>query len=199
MYSPADITIYNVKTNKTIKEKSLVAFDLNTTRIIAFGNEVYNNLENYDARQVAVASPIHQGLADDYTVAEKLMNWMLVRAYGKRLRNAFLGGPKIAVIMSAPMGNVPLKAFEDLFYSCGASDVIFIYKSNLGNACSFETAVSEILQKNEKIALIVEIGKDDPKEYVKEMLDELETQSRYWGVGNEELLSMLQQKCNTML
>ena len=77
--------------------------------------------------------------------------------------------------------------------------MIFIYKSNLGNACSFETAVSEILQKNEKIALIVEIGKDDPKEYVKEMLDELETQSRYWGVGNEELLSMLQQKCDTML
>lgn len=90
MYSPADITIYNVKRNKTIKEKSLVAFDLNTTKIIAFGNEVYNNLENYDARQIAVASPIHQGLADDYTVAENLMNWMLVRAYGKRFNKSVI-------------------------------------------------------------------------------------------------------------
>ncbi len=193
MYSPADIKIYNVKTKEIVEEKALIAFDLNTKKIIAFGNEVYNNSENYDTGQIAVVSPFHQGLVDDFTVAEKFMYWIIARAYGKKLRSIFFGGKKIAVILSAPQGEVQLKAIQDMLYICGASKVFVEYKSNIGENCRYDDVINDMLQKDRGIALVIEIRKENPGEYVKESIDELMEKARLWGVKKEEVLSIMQQ------
>lgn len=88
MYSPADFKVYNVKTKKVIEEKSLVAYELQTNKIIAIGNEVYHNLENYNPNRIVVSSPFHQGSVDDFTVAEKFMRWVIVQACGKKRKSS---------------------------------------------------------------------------------------------------------------
>ncbi len=193
MYSPADVKIYNVKTKEIFEEKALVAFDLRTNKIMAFGNEVYDNIRNYDTKQIAVVSPFHQGMVDDYIVAEKFIQWMIERAYGKKLKNAFWNKKKIAVILSMPQGEVQLKAIFDMIYFSGASKVVMEYKSNISDKYSCDDAINYVLGKEKDITLVMEISKKNPKEYVEETIEELMEKARFWGVEKEEILAIMQQ------
>ena len=85
-YEPADIEIYVKNKGLVLKEKSLVAFDPYSKKILGIGDEA-QALAAQDLESVAVQSPLRQGLVADYTMADRMFRHMLQKAYGK---NAFL-------------------------------------------------------------------------------------------------------------
>ncbi len=82
-YEPADIEIYVKNKGLVLKEKSLVAFDPYSKKILGIGDEA-QALAAQDLESVAVQSPLRQGLVADYTMADRMFRHMLQKAYGKK-------------------------------------------------------------------------------------------------------------------
>lgn len=82
-YEPADIEIYVKDKGMVLKEKSLVAYEKSSKKILGIGNEA-EALAVQNPESVAVQSPLRQGVIADYVVADLMFRHMLKKAFGKR-------------------------------------------------------------------------------------------------------------------
>ena len=100
----------------------LVAFDRNTNKIKAIGEEARLMLGRTPGNIVAVR-PLRQGVISDYTVTEKMLSYFISRTVGKSL---FGRKPRISVCVPSGATEVEKKAVEDATYQAGAREVSII-------------------------------------------------------------------------
>ena len=115
----ASVLVYVKGKGVVLKEPSVVAFDRNTNKIKAIGEEARLMLGRTPGNIVAVR-PLRQGVISDYTVTEKMLSYFISRTVGKSL---FGRKPRISVCVPSGATEVEKKAVEDATYQAGARDV----------------------------------------------------------------------------
>ena len=117
----ASILVYVRGKGVVLKEPSVVAFDRDTNKIKAIGEDARLMLGRTPGNIVAVR-PLRQGVISDYTVTEKMMKYFIQKAVGRRM----LRKPRIAVCVPSGVTEVEKKAVEDATYQAGAREVAII-------------------------------------------------------------------------
>lgn len=118
----ASVLVYVKGKGVVLKEPSVVAFDRNTNKIKAIGEEARSMLGRTPGNIVAVR-PLRQGVISDYTVTEKMLSYFISRTVGKSL---FGRKPRISVCVPSGATEVEKKAVEDATYQAGAREVSII-------------------------------------------------------------------------
>ena len=118
----ASVLVYVKGKGVVLKEPSVVAFDRNTNKIKAIGEEARLMLGRTPGNIVAVR-PLRQGVISDYTVTEKMLSYFISRTVGKSL---FGRKPRISVCVPSGATEVEKKAVEDATYEAGAREVSII-------------------------------------------------------------------------
>ena len=78
MFEAADIIIYIKGKGIVLKEKSLVAYNTISSKIMAFGEAALTMAEN-PADNIKVISPLRRGMVADYIAAVKLFTYLLFK------------------------------------------------------------------------------------------------------------------------
>ena len=118
----ASVLVYVKGKGVVLKEPSVVAFDRNTNKIKAIGEEARLMLGRTPGNIVAVR-PLRQVVISDYTVTEKMLSYFISRTVGKSL---FGRKPRISVCVPSGATEVEKKAVEDATYQAGAREVSII-------------------------------------------------------------------------
>ena len=118
----ASVLVYVKGKGVVLKEPSVVAFDRNTNKLKAIGEEARLMLGRTPGNIVAVR-PLRQGVISDYTVTEKMLSYFISRTVGKSL---FGRKPRISVCVPSGATEVEKKAVEDATYQAGAREVSII-------------------------------------------------------------------------
>ena len=113
----ASILVYIRGKGVVLKEPSVVAFDRDTNKIKAIGEDARLMLGRTPGNIVAVR-PLRQGVISDYTVTEKMMKYFIHKKTFRR--------PRIAVCVPSGVTEVEKKAVEDATYQTGAKEVSII-------------------------------------------------------------------------
>ena len=117
----ASILVYIKGKGVVLKEPSVVAFDRDTNKIKAIGEEARLMLGRTPGNIVAVR-PLRQGVISDYTVTEKMIKYFIQKALGKKSFRK----PRISVCIPSGATEVEKKAVEDATYNAGAREVAII-------------------------------------------------------------------------
>ncbi|MBE5946705.1 MAG: MreB/Mrl family cell shape determining protein [Lachnospiraceae bacterium] len=118
----ASILVYVKGKGVVLREPSVVAYDRDTNRIKAIGEEARLMLGRTPGNIVAIR-PLRQGVISDYTITEKMLKYFIQKAVGK----SFFGRrPRISVCVPSGVTEVEKKAVEDATYQAGARDVYII-------------------------------------------------------------------------
>ena len=117
----ASVLVYIRGKGVVLKEPSVVAFDRDSGRIMAIGEEARLMLGRTPGNIVAVR-PLRAGVISDYTVTEKMMKYFIQKALGRRPYRR----PRIAVCVPSGVTEVEKKAVEDATYQAGAREVAII-------------------------------------------------------------------------
>lgn len=117
----ASILVYVKGKGVVLKEPSVVAFDRDTNKIKAIGEEARLMLGRTPGNIVAVR-PLRQGVISDYTVTEKMIKYFIQKAMGRRNYRK----PKISVCVPSGVTEVEKRAVEDAAYAAGAREVFII-------------------------------------------------------------------------
>ena len=117
----ASILVYIRGKGVVLKEPSVVAFDRDTNKIKAIGEDARLMLGRTPGNIVAVR-PLRQGVISDYTVTEKMLKHFIQKALGRRTFRK----PRIAVCVPSGVTEVEKKAVEDATYQAGAREVSII-------------------------------------------------------------------------
>ena len=107
----ASILVYIKGKGVVLKEPSVVAFDRDTNKIKAIGEEARLMLGRTPGNIVAVR-PLRQGVISDYTVTEKMIKYFIQKALGKKTFRK----PRISVCVPSGVTEVEKKAVEDATY-----------------------------------------------------------------------------------
>ena len=117
----ASILVYLKGKGVVLKEPSVVAFDRDTNRIRAIGEEARQMLGRTPGNITAIR-PLRQGVISDYSVTEKMLKYFIQKAVGKqRFRK-----PLISICVPSQVTEVERKAVEDAAFQAGARDVKII-------------------------------------------------------------------------
>ena len=117
----ASILVYIHGKGVVLKEPSVVALDRDTNKIKAIGEEARLMLGRTPGNIVAIR-PLRQGVISDYTVTEKMLNYFIRKAIGRKTFRK----PRISVCVPSGVTEVEKKAVEDATYQAGARDVEII-------------------------------------------------------------------------
>lgn len=117
----ASILVYIRGKGVVLKEPSVVAYDRDTEKIKAIGEDARLMLGRTPGNIVAVR-PLRQGVISDYKVTEQMMKHFITKSTGHR---AFRK-PIIAVCVPSGVTEVERKAVEDATLMAGARDVKII-------------------------------------------------------------------------
>ena len=117
----ANVLVYIKGKGVVLREPSVVAFDRDTNKIKAIGEEARLMLGRTPGNIVAVR-PLRQGVISDYTVTEKMLRYFIQKSCGRtRFRK-----PRISVGVPSGVTEVEKKAVEDATYEAGAREVAII-------------------------------------------------------------------------
>ena len=117
----ASVLVYIRGRGVVLKEPSVVAFDRDSNKIKAIGEDARLMLGRTPGNIVAVR-PLRQGVISDYTVTEKMMKYFIQKAVGKRTFRK----PRIAVCVPSGVTEVEKKAVEAATFQAGAREVYII-------------------------------------------------------------------------
>ena len=117
----ASILVYIRGKGVVLKEPSVVAFDRDTNKIKAIGENARLMLGRTPGNIIAVR-PLRQGVISDYKVTERMMKYFIQKAMGKRTFRK----PRVAVCVPSGVTEVEKKAVEDATYEAGAREVSII-------------------------------------------------------------------------
>jgi len=117
----ASILVYIRGRGVVLKEPSVVAFDRDTNKVKAIGEDARLMLGRTPANIVAVR-PLRQGVISDYKVTEQMMQYFIQKAIGKKTFRK----PRIAVCVPSGVTEVEKKAVEDATMMAGAREVHII-------------------------------------------------------------------------
>ena len=111
----ANILVYVKGKGIILKEPSVVAYDKDTNKIRAVGEEARQMIGKTPGNIMAVR-PMRQGVISDYEVTEKMLKYFISKAMGKR---AFRK-PRVSICVPSSVTEVEKKAVEEATYRAGA-------------------------------------------------------------------------------
>ena len=117
----ASVLVYIRGKGVVLKEPSVVAFDSDTKKIKAIGEDARLMLGRTPGNIVAVR-PLRKGVISNYTVTEKMMKYFIQKAIGRKTFRK----PRISVCVPSRVTEVERKAVEDATYQAGAREVAII-------------------------------------------------------------------------
>lgn len=117
----ASVLVYVKGKGVILKEPSVVAFDRDTGKVKAIGEEARLMLGRTPGNIIAVR-PLRQGVISDYTITERMMKYFVEKAVGRRTFRK----PRISVCVPSGATEVEKKAVEDATYQAGARTVSVI-------------------------------------------------------------------------
>lgn len=117
----ASVLVYISGKGVVLKEPSVVAFDRDTKKIVAIGEEARLMIGRTPGNIVAIR-PLRQGVISDYTVTEKMLKHFIQKAIGKKVFRK----PRISICVPSRVTEVEKKAVEDAAYQAGAREVAVI-------------------------------------------------------------------------
>ena len=117
----ASVLVYVKGKGVVLKEPSVVAFDRDTNVIRAIGEEARLMLGRTPGNIVAVR-PLRQGVISDYTVTEKMIQYFVRKAIGKRTFKK----PRISICVPSGVTEVEKRAVEEAAFAAGAREVHLI-------------------------------------------------------------------------
>ena len=117
----ASVLVYIRGKGVVLKEPSVVAYDVDTKKIKAIGEDARLMLGRTPGNTVAVR-PLRKGVISNYTVTEKMMKYFIQKAIGKKTFRK----PRISVCVPSRVTEVERKAVEDATYQAGAREVSII-------------------------------------------------------------------------
>lgn len=117
----ASVLVYVKGRGVVLKEPSVVAFNRDTNKIRAIGEEARLMLGKTPENIIAVR-PLRQGVISDYTVTEKMMQYFIQKAVGRKTFRK----PRVAVCVPSGVTEVQKKAVEDATFQAGAREVEII-------------------------------------------------------------------------
>lgn len=181
--APTDIAIYMRGKGEVLREKSLIGFS--GDKIVAFGNEC-DNIQNAaitGSETLKVISPLKQGAIDDFICTVKMLKYFLYKVKGKK--SPFSRRPLIGLCVSENMTLVNMKAFEDAIYSVGARKCLI-----------FHDPVEKVLDEwqsgdKKEIDIIIEIGKENPLEYLEEKISDVLDFAQKHNISKETVRELL--------
>lgn len=117
----ASILVYIRGKGVVLKEPSVVAFDRDTNKIKAIGEDARLMLGRTPGNIVAVR-PLREGVISDYHVTEKMMKYFIQKALARKTFRK----PRIAVCVPSGATEVEKKAVQDATLVSGAREVYII-------------------------------------------------------------------------
>ena len=117
----ASILVYIKGKGVVLKEPSVVAFDKDTNKIKAIGEEARLMLGRTPGNIVAVR-PLRQGVISDYRVTEKMLKYFIDKAVGRHMFRK----PRISVCVPSGVTEVEKRAVVDATMQAGAREVSII-------------------------------------------------------------------------
>ena len=117
----ASILVYAKGKGIVLKEPSVVAYDKDSNKIRAVGEEARQMIGRTPGNIVAVR-PLRQGVISDYTVTEKMIKYFVQKAMGRRTFKK----PRISICVPSGVTEVERKAVEEATYAAGAREVLLI-------------------------------------------------------------------------
>ena len=116
-----NILVYVKGKGVVVKEPTVVAYDKDTNKIRAIGEEARQMIGRTPGNLVAIR-PLKQGAISDYTVTEAMLKYFIQKAMGRR---AFWK-PRINVCVPSGITEVEKKAVEEATYQAGARVVTIV-------------------------------------------------------------------------
>lgn len=183
LYEPADIIVYMQGKGIVIKEKSVVAYQKSDDKIIAVGTEAYG-MAGKGREDIAVVSPLRQGIVADFHVAAALFSHMLTKAIGKR---PIL---KPAVAVCTPEGITPVekKALEEVLMVAGAKE---LFITDIPAEKFIREFPDKFPKEFRKYKIIIGITKDEPEHYVRERLRDILAYALQERIPQERVYELL--------
>ena len=182
-WEPADITIHVRDRGVVLREKSLVAFEASTGKILAVGTEA-EAMKGRSSGEICVSSPLRRGIIADYSEAACMFTELLRRVLGKKL----LLKPFIAAVVPRGITIVEKKAMEDALFQAGARNVRIF-------TMPMEQYLREVKEKQpdlyRKYKVTIGISKDEPERYVKEALGQILQYAGQEGISADRVQELL--------
>ncbi|MCZ7603786.1 MAG: rod shape-determining protein [Melioribacteraceae bacterium] len=116
----ANTLIYIKGKGIVLNEPSIVAFDRNTKRIIALGNEA-KEMQGREHREIRVSRPMRDGVIADFEIAEGM-----IRAFIKKVSSSGFSSRRIIVAVPSGVTEVEKRAVRDSAEHAGAKEVHLI-------------------------------------------------------------------------
>ena len=117
----SNTVVYTKGKGIVINEPTVVAYDKDTDKILAFGEEARQLIERTPGNVVAIR-PLKAGVISDYSVTERLLKHFIQRALGRR---AFRK-PYISICVPSGVTEVEKRAVEEAAFQAGAPDVTIV-------------------------------------------------------------------------
>lgn len=190
LFEAADIVIYIKGRGVVVKEKSLLAFDTISKKVVATGNDAEDMLKN-PQENIKVISPLRRGMIADYMAAVELMRSLLRKAWGKKplIKQA------VSVCVPKEITDVEKKAVLDALYQSGAKE-LFI------TDISMEQLLRELpnLPKNwQNVKTFISITKENPECYIAEQITEMLRYAGQEGISIEKVNEIFQEKVENFI
>lgn len=190
LFETADIVIYIKGRGVVVKEKSLLAFDTISKKVVATGNDAEDMLRN-PQENIEVISPLRRGMIADYMAAVELMRSLLQKAWGKK---PLIKQP-VSVCVPKEITDVEKKAVLDVLYQSGAKE-LFI------TDISMEQLLRELpnLPKNQQnVKTFISITKETPERYIAEQIAEMLRYAGQEGISMERVNEIFQEKAEAFI
>ena len=117
----ASILVYIRGRGVVLKEPSVVAFDRDTNKIKAIGEDARLMLGRTPGNINAIR-PLRHGVISDYKVTEQMLKYFIQKAMGRK----YFRKPRVAVCVPSGVTEVEKKAVEDATIMAGAREVSII-------------------------------------------------------------------------
>lgn len=117
----ANILVYAKNKGIVLREPSVVAISQHTKKILAVGEEARLMLGRTPGHIVAIR-PLSDGVIADYTTTEKMLEYLIARACGKRR----LFRPKVLVAVPSGITSVEKRAVKQATKDAGAGEAYVI-------------------------------------------------------------------------
>lgn len=117
----ASVLVYVKGKGVVLKEPSVVAFNKESNKLIAIGEEARLMIGRTPG-EIDAIRPLRQGVISDYTVTEQMLKYFIQKALGRRTYRK----PRISICIPSGATEVETKAVEDAAFAAGAREVKII-------------------------------------------------------------------------
>lgn len=117
----SNVLVYMRGKGVVVKEPAIVAYDKDTDKVIAIGEEARQMIGRLPGNIMSIR-PLRQGVISDYVITEKMLKYFVAKAMGLRI----IKKPRITIALPSSLTQVEKKAVEEAAYQAGARSVTLV-------------------------------------------------------------------------